>query len=120
MITGLGCVFGNNVLMGLPLVLLTFGEAGSAPFIMLLSVSGLIPFSLTSVLLEISRHGDGNFQKLANNVIIGLSRNPIVLVLVMGVGMNLSGKRLPLALDRVAEHMQQSVAACALFSLAMS
>ncbi len=116
-ITGFGCAFGNNVLLGLPLVMLTFGEEGALPFFIILSVHGLSLFTLTTLLLEYGRHGGGSGVTVALNTIKGLLKNPILAGLAVGLTLNRTGMHLPQPIDQIALYMQNAVAACALFSL---
>ncbi len=116
-VTGFSCAFGNSVLVGLPLTLLTFGEAASVPFFILLSVHGLTYFTVTTMLLEISRNRAGSVPALLLGTAKGLLRNPLILGLVAGLFMNRLHLTLPGPLDTIAGYMQQAVMPCALFSL---
>jgi len=117
---GFSCSFGNSVLLGLPLALLTFGEDGMVPYFILLSVHGLGYFTLTTTLLEYARRQDRPLSRLPLGIVRGLATNPIVLGLAAGVLLNLAGLTLPRPLDRTLEYMQRAVTPCALFSLGAS
>lgn len=119
-IGGFGCSFGNSVLLGLPLALLTFGEAGMLPYLILISVHGLGYLTLTTLVLEYARHRDHPLSHLSLGVARGLVTNPIVVGLAVGVLLNLTGIRLPGPVDRTLEYMQLAVTPCALFSLGAS
>jgi hypothetical protein len=119
-ITGFCCSFGNSVLLGLPLALLSFGEDGMLPFLLLISVHGLGYFTLTTALLEYGRHHGGSTRRLVIGVLKGLATNPIVLGLLAGVVLNRTHTPIPDTLDRILASMQQAVTPCALFSLGAS
>jgi len=119
-IAGFCSSFGNSVLLGLPLAILTFGEDGMLPFLLLISIHGLSYFTLTTALLEYGRHHGGSKRRLALGVLKGLATNPIVLGLAAGVVLNLTHLALPDTLDRILAYMQQAVTPCALFSLGAS
>ena len=119
-IGGFSCSFGNAVLLGLPLALLTFDEEGMVPFLILLSVHGLGYLTLTTTLLEYGRHQDRHAAGLLRRVARGLATNPIILGLATGVLLNRLGITLPGPVDRAAEYMQAAVTPCALFSLGAS
>jgi predicted permease len=119
-ISGFGAAFGNSILVGLPLVLLAFGDSGTVPYFMLLSVHALSYFSVTTVLLETGRRGSGRSRRLSADILRGLVTNPILIGLASGLLLNWLQVPLPGPVDRAAWHMQQAVAACSLFSLGAS
>ena len=119
-LTGMGCAFSNTVFLGLPVILLAYGEKAALPFFLILSVHGLILLSGTTILTEIVRSGDGGLSRVPVQVANGLIRNPILIGLVAGMVTNLAGWTLPLPLDRITETMQGAVLPCALFTLGAS
>ena len=119
-IGGFSCSFGNAVLLGLPLALLSFDEAGMVPFLILLSVHGLGYLTVTTGLLEYGRQRGQPWSRLPLAVGRGMVTNPIILGLAVGVSMNQAGLTLPGPVDRTLEYMQAAVTPCALFSLGAS
>ena len=117
---GLGCAFGNMVLLGLPLVLRTFGEAAAVPFSILLSVHGVSFYAITTVLMEFGRNHGGNINQVPVKIIKELATNPFIITIVIGIILNLTGTPLPGPVDHLAEYMQQAVTPCALFTLGAS
>ena len=57
-ITGFSFSYGNAILLGLPLALLTFGEKGAFPFFILLAFHALAAFTVTTIALEYGRSED--------------------------------------------------------------
>ena len=119
-IGGFSCSFGNAVLLGLPLALLTLDEAGMVPFLILLSVHGLGYLTVTTGLLEYGRQEGRSWSRLPLAVARGMVTNPIILGLAVGVTMNQTGLTLSGPVDRTLEYMQAAVTPCALFSLGAS
>jgi predicted permease len=119
-IGGFSCSFGNSVLLGLPLAMLKFDEAGMVPFLILLSVHGLGYLTVTTGLLELGRQQGHSWSRLPLAVGRGLVTNPIILGLAVGVLMNQTGLTLPGPVDRTLEYMQAAVTPCALFALGAS
>ena len=119
-ISGTAGCYGNTVLLGLPLVILAFGDAGTVPYFLLLSVHGIIFLTLTTVLLEIGRYRPQTMWILLHKLARGLLSNPILIGLLVGVALNLIGWRLPGPVDQIAKYMQDAVAPCALFALGAS
>jgi len=116
-IVGFGCAFGNTILLGLPLVLLTFGDEGAVPFFILLSIHGLLTFTVTTILLELGKNRHGSLSRMPSRILIGLARNPLIIAIVIGLALNFAGLTLPGPVDQIAEYLQQAVTPCALFSL---
>jgi len=119
-ITGLSFCYGNAVLLGLPLVLLILGDRGSLPYFILLSMHALSLFTVTTVLLQSSRHRDASPFGMIYKVFISLLKNPILLGIVAGITLNQLGLPLTGALDTTAGYLQNAVAACSLFALGAS
>ncbi|MEM7294867.1 MAG: AEC family transporter, partial [Pseudomonadota bacterium] len=87
-ITGFSSSYGNGVMLGLPLMLLIFGDTASLPYFILLSVHALSLFTTTTVLLEFDRHRDARIANVTANVLLGLIRNPILIGIVTGITLN--------------------------------
>lgn len=120
-ISGFGFAYGNNVLLGLPLILTTFGEAAALPFFILLSVHGLIFFTLTTLLLEVDRNsGESSRRQMPGQMLKALWTNPILMGIFVGLAVNLANLSLPGPVDSICALMQQAVTPCALFSLGAS
>jgi hypothetical protein len=107
-------------LLGLPLVLLILGDKGSLPYFILISMHALSLFTVTTVLLESSRHRDASPLSMIYKVFLSLLKNPILLGIVGGITLNQLGLPLTGALDTTAGYLQNAVAACSLFALGAS
>ena len=119
-ITGVSFCYGNAVLLGLPLVILTLGDEASLPYFILLSMHALLLFTVTTVMLEYSRHRETSPFNILGKVLLGLLKNPILMGIVAGITLNRLGLPLTGALDTTAGYLQNSVAACSLFALGVS
>ena len=119
-ITGFSFSYGNAVLLGLPIVLLALGDKASLPYFILLSLHALSLFTITTVMLEYSRHLDASRLKMIGKIFLGLLRNPILLGIVAGITLNRLGLPLTGTIDTTAAYLQNAVAACSLFALGAS
>lgn len=119
-LTGMGSAFSNTVLLGLPIILLAYGEKGALPFFLILSVHGLLLFSGTTLLMEMARSSGQGILAMLRQVVVNLIRNPIIIGLLAGIVTNLQGWTLPVPVDRIAQTMQGAVLPCALFILGAS
>lgn len=91
---GLGGVFSNNVLLGIPLTRMTLGEAAMPAVALVLVFNALTLWTLLSVAVEWSRHGSFSVQGIARTG-LAVSRNPIVLSIVGGAAFGWLGFELP-------------------------
>lgn len=116
-ITGFSCSYGNAILLGLPLALLTFGEEGALPFFILLAFHALCAFTVTTIALEYGRSEGLPAGLRLGNMVKGLATNPILIGIIAGIAFNRLGWGVPVALDTLAGFMQNAVTPCALFAL---
>lgn len=120
-ITAFGNCFGNTVLLGLPLIMTTFGEKAALPFFIILSVHGLIFFTLATLLLEFGHAAGGQSGRdLWKQTLKSLVTNPVLLGIYLGLTVNLSGLTLPGPIESICALMQKAVTPCALFALGAS
>jgi malonate transporter and related proteins len=115
---GLGGIFSNVVLTGLPIAKLTLGPAAVPTVALILVFNALTLWTLVSVSVEWSLHGSfsapGLVKTLAN-----VLRNPIVLSIVLGVAFSQLGLALPTVLDAGLGALGNAAAPAALVSLGM-
>ena len=116
-LTGMGCGFGNTVLLGLPLTIRALGDEGAIPVFLILSVHGLTIMTLTTVLLEVGRNANSALLSLPFNVGKGIVTNPLMMGLALGLVANFTGFQIPSVLDDMFIIMQGAVLPCALFAM---
>jgi len=119
-ITGFGNAFSNNVLLGLPLILTTFGEKATFPFFLILSIHGLVFFTLTTFLLEYDRNRDTSIANLPRQIGTSILKNPILMSIFIGLAFNLTNVTIPGPIDDIAALMQKAITPCSLFALGAS
>jgi len=123
-IFGATSTYGNSVLLGIPLVLTTWGDAGVLPVMLIVSVHTLILVALPTVMIEWHRsrsleHGGGvRASLLAAGK--GLLTNPIIMSLAAGGLWWLTGQGLNPVVDRTLGLIGQAAAPVALFTLGAS
>ncbi len=115
---GLGGIFSNIVLTGLPIAKIALGD-GAVPVVALLLVfNALTLWTLVSVSVEWSLHGSfslGGIGKTAWNVL----RNPIILSIVGGAAFGRLGFALPAAADAALGAIGNVAGPAALFALGL-
>lgn len=115
---GMSASYSNMVLLGFPLTLAAFGEAGSVPTFILLATQSLLMFPLTTWALEM--HDGGRSPAGLARAALRLALNPVILSLVLGVLANLAGLVLHPTLDRTLSLLSAAGPGCALVALGVS
>ena len=116
---GMAATFSNTVLVGIPLVLALFGDAGLLPLMIIITFHSAVLFTVTILFVEFGRGGQRLLPALAR-VPKALIVNPVILALLAGLIFAFSGAHLPVAIDRFAELLGGASAPCALFALGAS
>lgn len=121
---GMGSMYSNTVLLGIPLVFAVFGEPGILPMMMIVTFHSLILLPLTMILIEwgqVGGEGGGPAGGGARRVLVSTAaavfKNPVILSILAGIAYNLSGLALPAPADAFAGLLGGASAPCALFAL---
>lgn len=117
---GMGASFSNTVLMGIPILLTAYGTEATLPALLIIAFHGPFLMSLTAGIVQVARVGEVSLAQQARGVLLDVVRNPIIMGLLLGIAMNLSGLAIPGPLDRMAEMLGASAVPCALFALGAS
>ncbi|MCM2401540.1 AEC family transporter [Rhizobium sp. S153] len=124
-LAGVSSAFANNIFIGLPLVERTVGAEGLVPLTILLAVHLPLMMVIGTVLMERAEQktsGKPSRGALAvfRQIGLNLARNPLVIGLMAGLLLHLSGLQLPEVLDGVAAQISTMAAPAALISLGMA
>lgn len=119
-IFGMSGAFANLVLLGVPVILTAFGPEAALPMFLIIGFHSMTFMPITVGLIHAGR-GDGvSWQSQLREVVIAVLRNPIVIGLMAGFAMNLSGLALPGGVDRIVELMGGAAVPTALFAMGAS
>ena len=116
-VSAFSCSFSNTVLLGIPLVLLAFGDQGALPLFIIIGTHGFVMFPLFTIMMEIGKIGEAPLKTLFAKTSYGLITNPLVIGLLGGLGCNLLGITLWKPLDEIAKLLGNAVTPGALFAL---
>jgi len=116
-IHGMALIFSNTVYLGIPLLVLAYGQAGATPGVIITLFTNLIFLTLSAVLIESSRMEVGR-SKLT--LLTSSFRNPLIVAPVLGVAFSWSGLTLNVSLERFLELLGQGAGPTALFAMGMS
>ncbi len=117
-IFALGGVFSNNVMLGLPLAKVSLGEAAVPSVALVLVFNALILWTLVTVSVEWARHGNFSLRGFARTA-RGVLTNPVVVGILAGTAVSLSGWDLPEVIDAPIGLIGQSGSTMALIALGM-
>ncbi len=123
LIAGFCGAFGNTALLGLPLLLIAFGEERILPFYIILSVHGLTLFTILTILLEFGEKKaskDENQPSVVIMIVKSLLTNPILVAIIVGMVCNLLEVSMPKAVLTLTGLMKGAVIPAALFVLGAS
>jgi len=116
---GVGCIFSNNIMLGLPLARASLGEGAIPSVALILVFNALILWTLISISVEWHRHGRLSLKGL-RDTLRGVLRNPIILSILGGAAFGLTGIALPEIVDSPLKMLGQTGMPLALVALGMS
>ncbi|MEM7565854.1 MAG: AEC family transporter [Pseudomonadota bacterium] len=118
---GFSSAFSNTVLLGIPLILTAFGEAGSVPLFLLVSIHLPVLMFIGTVLMEVSlRDRDASILASLKTVGHGLTHNAIFLGIILGGLLGAFQVPLPGLVDEVLRRLGEAAVPCALFAMGMT
>lgn len=115
-IIGFAAAQSNTVLIGIPIILASFGDQGKVPVVLLIGIH--LPITMTVVTVLIAR---GEAEKGAmGNLLRALITHPILIGIFAGGLWRVTGLPLPMIIARLMDFLAGAAAPCALVSLGMS
>jgi malonate transporter and related proteins len=117
----IGAVYGNIVMLGIPLTLSALGSQAAGSMALILSVNTpLLWLCGTLQMAWIDRKQSGSPASLVLPIILDLARNPIMLALGLGLLWRLTGIGLHPVVDRTVELLAQAGSPTALIALGIN
>ncbi|MBK9114370.1 MAG: AEC family transporter [Betaproteobacteria bacterium] len=93
-IFGVGTVFSNTVLLGIPLAKVTLGDAVLPPMSLVIVFNALVLWTLVTVSVEWARNRELSARGLAKTA-AGVVTNPVVAAILLGTAFGYTGLALP-------------------------
>lgn len=116
-IFGINAAFSNTIILGIPLVLKSFGQAAAVPLSLILAFHSAALFSLTTVVAELGAGAGVPPREVLRNVGRGLVHNPILWGIAVGLTLNALDLGLPAVADQLAATLGAAALPSALFAL---
>ncbi len=114
----IGSVYGNIVMLGIPLTLSALGNEAAGPMALILSVNTPLLWLCGTLQMElVDRKQTGSAWSIVWPVLVDLSRNPIMLAIGFGVIWRLTGLGLHPVVDKTIERLAQAGSPAALIAL---
>ena len=118
-IEGLDAAYSNVGFMGIPLCLLVFGPDGLPAAVVATLFTACVLFLFAVVLIEADLRGGAGLGRAAGRIALSLSRNPLLLAPLAGLGLGLTGVPLPIPVDRFAGLLGGAASPCALVCIGL-
>jgi malonate transporter len=119
-IFGMGSMYSNTVMLGIPLVYAVYGEAGMIPILLIVSFHNPLLITLVAVAIEIGRGQQTRWVHILYSSLKTLVSNPVVIAILLALLWRALGIPQFTPLDRFASLMGAAAAPCALFALGAS
>ena len=113
----LACVFGNSVMMGIPIIVAAYGEPGVPPMLAILAVQTMVLLGTATVMAEVGLNAAAPWQRVLLATLRGVARNPVVLAVIAALVWSTLGLPVPLMLRRTLELLGGAAPPVALFCL---
>lgn len=119
-VAGFSAAQANTVLIGIPLILTSFGEAGRVPIFLLLAIH--LPVMMTAATLSIELRGAERapWPVLARRLAVSILTHPIIVGILLGLGWRLTGWTIPAIPFQILDMLGATAVPCALFSAGMA
>jgi malonate transporter len=117
----IGSVYGNIVMLGIPLTLSALGNEAAGPMALILSVNTPLLWLCGILQIEwVSRKQTGSALSVIRPVLADLARNPLMLGIGFGVVWRFTGLGLNPVVDRTIELLAQAGSPAALIALGIN
>ncbi|HEX9791438.1 MAG TPA: AEC family transporter [Kiloniellales bacterium] len=116
---GLCAIFSNTGYLGIPILLIIFGDAGKLPGIISTVIMGTVIMGTGIVLIEADLSQGRGPLKIAGGVLLGVAKSPLILAAAAGLGVSAAGLPVPAPLATFADILGAAASPCALFAIGL-
>jgi malonate transporter len=113
----LACVFGNSVMMGIPIIVAAFGNPGLPPLLAILAVQTVALLGTATVVTEVGLNAAAPWRHVLRATAQGIARNPVVLAVIAAMIWNALHLPVPGVVLRTLELLGAAASPVALFCL---
>ncbi|BBE75258.1 MULTISPECIES: AEC family transporter [Enterobacteriaceae] len=116
---GLGGIFSNNVMLGIPVAVILLGQASLASVALVLVFNSLILWTLVTVSVEWAQSGSFSWKGIGKTL-VNVLRNPLIIGIFSGFAWSATHHTLPQFIDGPVSMLGQIAAPLTLVTLGMS
>lgn len=110
-------LFSNSLLLGLPITERAYGAGALAPNYAIIAVHSPFCYVLGITAMEFARSSGGGIIRTGRNILGSMGRNALVIGIVLGFAVNLTGTDTPAVLGEALDLMSRAALPAALFGL---
>ncbi len=115
---GIGGIFSNNVMIGIPIIMLFMGKSAIAVSALIISVNTMLLWSLVSFTIEWAEHGSFSAKGIFSTF-KGVLKNPIILGIIIGLIVSETELPIPAVMDSGINLVSKIVSPLSLLVLGM-
>jgi malonate transporter and related proteins len=82
---GLNAAYGNTVMMGIPIIVASFGDAALSSLLGIIALHSVLLLPLATVLIEAGSAGRSGLRRTLRATARGLGRNPIIIAIMVAL-----------------------------------
>lgn len=113
----LNCSFGNTVMMGVPLITASFGQAGLPILVAIIALHSMVLLTLATIVAEFGLHRHAPWRRILLATVTGVARNPIVATVFVALAWSTLGLPVPAVARRTLELLGAATPPVSLFCL---
>ena len=114
---GFVALFSNSLLLGLPITERAFGPGSTEANFAIIAVHSPFCYAVGITAMEIARAGGAPLAQVPLKILRGILTNPMVVGILLGVALNLSGLALPAVATEAVDLIVRAALPSALFGL---
>ena len=116
---GLCAIFSNTGYLGIPLLLIAFGEAGKLPAIVATILTGAVVMPIGLAIIEVDLSQGARPARIVANVVRGVAKSPLVLSAAAGLVVSAVGWQVPSAIATFCDILGTAASPCALIAIGL-
>lgn len=114
---GFCCLFSNSLLLGVPIAERAYGTASLASNFAIIAIHSPVCYMIGITAMEIARNTGGTGLSTLRAILAAMFSNALIIGIVLGIAVNLSGVALPAVLTDAIDLMVRAALPAALFGL---
>lgn len=119
-VAGFSSAQANTVLIGIPLILTTYGDAGRVPIFLLIAVHLPIMMTVATLSIELGGSERANLRETLRNLAVSIFTHPIIIGILLGLAYRMTGFDIPAIPFQILDMLGSTAVPCALFSAGMA